>query len=490
MSEMNDEVHRAIGRGEQLALLGRLLDDIGAARTRFLVLRGEPGIGKTTLLVHLARLANERGFTVLERCATELERDTPFSVLVDALDGHLAALDDRRLAGLTTDSRYELAAVFPSLRSLAPAAAAGDTETSRTHQAVRELLEWLAAERPVLVALDDLHWADAATLELIGHLLRRPPRGRVLVATALGPGKAPAGVEAAIEAAVRNGAAREMEIGPLTADQAGEILDEAEPVQRERLYRESGGNPFYLEQLVRDTARRDRAGVPPGVAAAIQGELDALPASARALAEAAAVAGDPFGVDLAAEIAGLVAAEALSAVDELVVRGIAHPTELARRFRFRHPLVHTAIYEGFAPGSRLAAHGRAAAALAARRAPAVERARHLEASAAAGDRDAVTTLLEAAKADPAGAERWRAAAQRLLPARPREMVGGGRLAALSDREREVARLVRHRRTNAQIADELFVSLKTVETHLRNIFAKLGVSSRVEVAELVERDEHP
>jgi predicted ATPase/DNA-binding CsgD family transcriptional regulator len=501
---MSNEVHRAIGRGRELAAFRDLLDQTDTDRARFLVLRGEPGVGKTTLLVHLARLAGGRGFTVLERCATELERGTPVPVLVDLLESHLATRAD-------------------------------PTERFEMHRTVRDALERLAAERPTLLALDDLHWADAASLELMSHLLRRPPRGPLLIAASLGPGRAPAGVEAAIEAAVRNGAAREMEIGPLTAAQAGEILDEADPAQRDRLYRESGGNPFYLEQLVRDAGRS--GGVPPAVAATIRGELEALPEPARTLAEAGAVAGDPFEIDLAAEIAELTAAEGLTAIDELVARGLVRPTEVARRFRFRHPLARTAVYEGAAPGSRLAAHGRAAAALAARGVPALARAPHVEASAAAGDRDGIATLLEAAlQDDPA---RWLPGVQRLLSAdaarldahaprlvpgadRLREIVSqaeasaaDGRLAdaetelraaldelrrrrpppaagltALSDREHEVARLVRHRRTNAQIAEELFVSLKTVETHLRNIFAKLGVSSRVEVAELVERDEHP
>ena len=488
---MSDEVHRAIGRGRELAVFRDLLDEIDTDRARFLVLRGEPGVGKTTLLVHLARLAGERGFTVLERCATELERGTPVPVLVDLLDSHPAT----------------------------PPLGADPTEPFQMQRTVRDALERLAAERPVLLALDDLHWADAASLELVSHLLRRPPRGPLLIAASLGPGRAPAGVEAAIEAAVRNGAAREMEIGPLTAAQAGEILDEADPAQRDRLYRESGGNPFYLEQLVRDAGRS--GGMPPAVAATIRGELEALPPPARALAEAGAVAGDPFEIDLAAEIAELTPATGLTAVDELVAHGLIRSTDVARRFRFRHPLARTAVYQGMAPGFRLAAHARAAAALVARSAPATARAHHVEASAKAGDRDAAATLLEAAVQD--DPERWLAGALRLLPADPaRAMVSraqalaaagrradaerelraaleelrrrqpppGAGLANLSDRERQVATLVRQRRTNVQIAEELFLSLKTVETHLRNIFAKLGVSSRVEVAELVERDEHP
>jgi DNA-binding CsgD family transcriptional regulator len=111
--------------------------------------------------------------------------------------------------------------------------------------------------------------------------------------------------------------------------------------------------------------------------------------------------------------------------------------------------------------------------------------------------DAIAELEAAEKAmGQAGAERPRAEAARELRrlgrqagARPRgARADGAGLDSLSGREREVARLVRERRTNPQIADELFVSLKTVETHMRNIFRKLDVSSRVEVASIVEREE--
>ena len=135
--------------------------------------------------------------------------------------------------------------------------------------------------------------------------------------------------------------------------------------------------------------------------------------------EGAAVAGDPFDPDLAAAAAGVGAAAAIDAFDELLALDLIRPTDVPRRFRFRHPLVRRAVYEAAPGGWRLGAHERTAVALAERGAPATARAHHVEIAARDGDRDAVAVLREAGEAAaaraPASAARWFAAALRLLP---------------------------------------------------------------------------
>ncbi|HZN90383.1 MAG TPA: LuxR C-terminal-related transcriptional regulator [Thermoleophilaceae bacterium] len=155
------------------------------------------------------------------------------------------------------------------------------------------------------------------------------------------------------------------------------------------------------------------------MAAATVEELDCLSALGRDLAEAAAVAGDPFELDLAAAAADVDEPDALDALDELIEHGLVRSTRVPRRFRFRHPLVRRAVYESCSAGTRIAAHRRSAQALAARGAPAAARAHHVRHSAQHGDPNAVAVLRDAgeaaAKRAPESAALWFGAALELLP---------------------------------------------------------------------------
>jgi ATP/maltotriose-dependent transcriptional regulator MalT len=395
-------------------------------------LSGEPGIGKSRLLAELGERADTRGHLVLTGAASELERDVPFWVFVDALDEFVHALDPRRLAGLDDAARAELASVLPSLGD---AAATGQAERYRAHRAVRELLELLASAKPLVLVLDDLHWADDASVELLGALLRRPPGAAVLLVTASRPRQRPQRLAAALERALRDGRLVRIELAALTLPEAQALLGEdVDAATAATLFQESGGNPFYLEQIARAPEAAgvaelsfDGVRVPPMVAAALNEELELLSAPARTLLEGAAVAGEPFDPELAAAVAGAGDAESLDALDELLGLDLVHTTEVPRRFRFRHPLVRRAVYEGTGGGWRLGAHERAARTLSARGAPVASRAHHLERCARPGDAAAVEALREAgdasARRSPAIAARWFTAALRVqaaaAPARER-----------------------------------------------------------------------
>src|SRR3954469_10907114 len=150
-----------VGRASELGSLDRLLSRVGGGRSASLELVGEPGIGKTRLLAELAGRADALGYLVLAGRAGELELDLPFWVFVDALDEYVHGLDPRRLDTLDDDVRAELATVFPSLAGLATGRkTAIQHERYRSHRAVSVLLERLAQTRPVVLVLDDLHWAD------------------------------------------------------------------------------------------------------------------------------------------------------------------------------------------------------------------------------------------------------------------------------------------------------------------------------------------
>src|ERR671912_348977 len=223
-----------------------------------------------------------------------------------------------------------------------------------------------------------------------------------------------------------------MELGPMRRGDARGLVEETNEDRYAALYEASGGSPFYLLELARLGGERrylrpdsGAAGVPAAVSAATLEELDVLSPAGRELAEGAAVAGDPFELGLAAGSAGLPEPEALDALDELIARDLVHPTQVPRRFRFRHPLVRRAVYESCSPGTRIAAHGRCADALAERGAPVAARAHHVEHSGRVGDLGAAAILSEAGEAAarraPASAARWFSAAIGLLPdTAPRE----------------------------------------------------------------------
>src|SRR5436190_9605656 len=125
-----------------MSSLDRVLDELDRGSSAAILLVGEPGIGKTRLLAELAAHGDARGQLVLVGSATELERDLPFSVFVDALDEYLRGLERSRLEALDDDVRTELAHVFPSLTALATARdVALQHERYRSQRAVRALLE-------------------------------------------------------------------------------------------------------------------------------------------------------------------------------------------------------------------------------------------------------------------------------------------------------------------------------------------------------------
>jgi DNA-binding NarL/FixJ family response regulator len=421
-----------VGRTEELGSLERVLTELDRGHARVVEVIGEVGIGKTRLLGELAAHAEQRGDLVLSGSASELERNLPFSVFVDALDEYVESLEANWLAALDDDVQAELAHVFPALS----ARARGDEpapqhERYRSHRAVRALLGRLATAKPLVLVLDDLHWADPASVELLGALLRRPPAEPVLMALAHRSCKPPDRLSAALARAHRAAALTRIELGALTPVEARELLGETVGVADATvLYEESGGNPFYLEQLARAHERADAGtsacetslndiGIPSAVAASLSEELTLLPDGGRRVLEGAAVAGDSFEPELAAAAAAVSEAAAMDAIDALLQLDLVRDTDVPRRFRFRHPLIRRAVYEATAGGWRLGAHERCARALAARGATAAARAHHVERSAREGDLAAVAVLREAgegaARLAPASAADWFAGALRLLP---------------------------------------------------------------------------
>ncbi|CAM3321532.1 LuxR family transcriptional regulator [Kibdelosporangium persicum] len=387
-----------VGRADELAVLTSLLARPGLCVAEIV---GEPGIGKTRLLAEFRAVAAEKGHRVLAGQAGELSGTAPFSVLVDALDDVLAGcrppLDERSLA--------LLADVLPSIEDFAPAERPAGGGRYRVHGALSELLEWLASPGGLVLTLDDVHWADEATSELLGRLLRRPPQVPMVIVLAYRPRQQPPHLTAALAA----GNSEIVELAPLSRDQIAELLGPDVSQHRlNRLYDLSGGNPLYLDAL-------SKVGTLASFDAVLRAELAVLAEPERLIAHAAATLDDPFDLDTAAFVAEMSRQEAESALAGLLTRDLIRAA--GTKWRYRHPLVRRAAYRSASRGWLHGAHARAARALV--DAPVVQQAPHVMRVAHVGDQEAIDLLTGAAREalahGPAMAAQWLRAAIDLLP---------------------------------------------------------------------------
>lgn len=422
-----------VGRAAELLTIDRVLAEARSGSARGVVVLGEPGIGKTRMLAELCSQAATAGFDVLMGRGSDLERDLPFGVFVDALDERFAALDDQDIASIGSDRVAELASVLPSL------AGGGGQIVSRLeverfefHRAVRAALCRIAASRPLVLVLDDVHWADPASAELICHLLGRLVPGMVL-ALAYRPRQTSGLLLNATARAGRDGLLCEIELAPWTVAEAAKVLGEPpDSAIAKSLHSESGGNPFYLEQLARTVRVHERtpacldpvcveqeSGIPTALRTMITNDLTGLALGTRAVLQSAAVAGDPFDVDLVTSIAEVGEDEVLNCLDRLVAVDLLRTTDTPGQFRFRHPIVRRVVYDEAELVWRFNAHKRAAEALAQRGGSVGARAHHIQHSARVGDDAAIALLTEAGLAAapraPAAAAGWFEAALGLLP---------------------------------------------------------------------------
>lgn len=393
-----------VGRTDEVARIEAALNRLGT-RPWVIELVGEPGIGKTHLINEFEARARDHGNLVLSGRSTELDQRVELGVVAKALAGRVAAAD------LGKSHRAVLTSVFPTRGSAGGPPA--DVERYRVHRAVRALLETLAKPAGLVLVLDDLHWVDDATVELLAHLLRHPPAAPMLLVLAYRPAQLPAQVAVALDGARRSGEVERIAVAPLSVGSFAELLGpDVSQVQCEDLHRGCGGNPFYLELLT---------GSPGGTAElALRRELDGLAPAVRLAARSAAVAGDPFEPALVAAIADLDTATTLRALDDLLARDLIRADTDERKLRFRHPLVRQVAYLDAGEDWGTLAHGRAADELAKRDAPVVIRAHHTALAARSGDLNAIHTLIRAADSTmaeaPARAAHWLRVALDLLPA--------------------------------------------------------------------------
>jgi len=229
-----------VGRDRELQQLDAALEALADDAPGAVAIEGEPGIGKSRLLRELRDRAEARGQLLLCGSAAEFERSMPFSVWADALNAYVAAQD------LELPDADDLAEILPALRRPGAAGSAVADDRYRAHRALRGLLARLAQDRPLVLALDDLHWSDQASIDLVAALLRRAPSAPVLLVLAFRPGQAPPALTAALATPV----VQRIALEPLCERDAAMLLGaDGADAGAQTIFRRAGGNPFYLEQL-------------------------------------------------------------------------------------------------------------------------------------------------------------------------------------------------------------------------------------------------
>jgi DNA-binding CsgD family transcriptional regulator/tetratricopeptide (TPR) repeat protein len=372
-----------IGRKDDFEVLTRHLAIAREGHTQVVLLTGDPGIGKTRLMEHLALDAVSRGMLVLRGGASEAEGMPPYLPFLEALGQHIRGSDPTQLREQTGPTAAVLATILlPELRLRL-----GDLPISyplppeqarlRLHEGIGMFLESITATQPLLLILDDLHWADPSSLELLCYIGRQQPALPMLVVGAYRAGEAEH--EPALSRAVTElNRLRVLTTIGLGALSAADIVALAEAYLGGRVEAQVGdllvshseGNPFFAEELLRSwveagaLARRNQVytltvqvpTVSPGIVNTIDQRLRRLAPEVAELLQSAAVIGRTFDASLLADVAGQ-DAETVEKQLHQAVRAELIWTDQTGAFRFTHDKIRECLYEQVTALRRRRLHG-------------------------------------------------------------------------------------------------------------------------------------
>jgi len=380
-----------VGRDRPLSRLQQATDQARLGRGSVILIAGEPGVGKSRLLQEFVTGLRDQA-TVVSGSSHEPERSLPYWPLVEALRPYASTAS---LTALDVEPLYlaEVARLLPEVRTCRPDLPAPSTaelgqDQGRLFLALVRWLRSLAARRPPLIlCLDDLHWADEATLSWLGYFARSIPMAPVLVIGTYRTEEAGA-VSSLCTQLMRQGLLHEIVLEGLPLSEVVRLVrhlsDQTGGATRfsQRLHRETGGNPFFLLETLRAMFEagilwRDENGwstglyettgdyrelpLPDTVCQAIRERVSHLSLQARQVLEAGAVIGQQFDLNVLHQTSGRRDEEVVDALEMLSARQLI--SEDARRYQFDHDLIRNIVYRELSSGRRKLLHHRAAAAL-------------------------------------------------------------------------------------------------------------------------------
>jgi DNA-binding CsgD family transcriptional regulator/tetratricopeptide (TPR) repeat protein len=377
-----------VGREAELAALAADLDAAASGRGGVVLLAGEPGIGKTRLAEELAAKATTRGALVLWGRCWEGDGVPAFWPWVQVVRGYVEEAGDpavlRRDMGA---GAADIAQVVPAVRDRLPALPTPppvepEAARFRLFDSLAEFLRAAAARRPLLLVLDDLHWADAPSLALLRFLSREPEGAGPLVVgiyrhTEVNPGQP---LLATLADLTRGQHHRRLLLGGLGQREVASFVAlvagvEPAPEVAAAVHQQTDGNPFFVTEIVRLLASQGRLGaadvsgpllasLPEGVKAVVAERLGGLSDRCRQVLEVAAVVGRDFQLRVLQLASGLDGDRLLELLEEAeAARVVSEVPGGLGRWRFAHALVREVLYEGLPAARRIRLHGRVGEAL-------------------------------------------------------------------------------------------------------------------------------
>ena len=361
-----------IGRQDEMRSLERLADRARSGDAAFALIGGEAGVGKTRLVRELAAWASQapeaprmagQEFCVLTGQCVELGAEgLPLAPLVDALRTLARTMPPDALAGVLGPAAPGLSRLLPELATASTAAE--DMQKAQLLELVLGTLSRLSGVQPVLFVVEDLHWADRSTLDLVAFLIRSLRDARVLVVVTYRSDELHRRhpLRPLLTSWERDRSIDRIDLRRFGRDEVAAqlqaILGEVPaPDVTDTVFDRSGGNAYLVEELAGTVqANGDPADLPPSLMDVLLARVDALTPAAQKLLRTAAVAGRAVPDRLLAEVAGLGETELFAALRETVENHLLVVGPDGHGYAFRHALTRDAVYEDMLPGERVRLH--------------------------------------------------------------------------------------------------------------------------------------
>ncbi|MEU0167712.1 AAA family ATPase, partial [Streptomyces iakyrus] len=358
-----------VGRAEELGTLHDALVRAREGEPQALLIGGEAGVGKTRLVEEFAAAARSRGAVVALGGCVEIGADglpfAPFSTALRALRRELPG----ELAAAAAGQEEELARLLPELGE-SRAGRHDEDAMARLFELTARLLERVTAEHTVVLALEDLHWADASTRHLLSYLFRTLRTGRLVVLATYRSDdihrRHP--LRPLLAELDRLRTIRRLELARFNRDEVGRQIAgirarEPEPDQVDAIFERSDGNAFFVEELAVAAHEGCRTGLTDSLRDLLLVRVEGLPEAAQQVARIVAEGGSTVEYRLLSAVARLAEDDLIEALRAAVNAGILAPAPGDDGYRFRHSLVREAVSDDLLPGERSRLNRRYAEAL-------------------------------------------------------------------------------------------------------------------------------